>query len=266
MLARIEATFFIIGLKISIKFWLFLKSSLIFEKFFVLVSVETLRIMETVKAERPREKALRFGLDHLSDQELLMLLISSGQKNRPVEKISYDLLEASSHLEKLFSLRYEELVTIKGISTSKAMQILAALELSKRALRKEVNEVQITTSAQLVDWFKAEYGSSPQENLVAVYLDAKQSILYHEVIFKGTLNNVEVHPREIFRQAFLKGANSLIIMHNHPSGSTTPSKEDIDFTRRLIEVSNLMGIHFLDHVIVSSHSYLSFREKGFMLL
>lgn len=153
---------------------------------------------------------------------------------------------------------------IKGIKQVKALQLLTGIELCKRALRKKNYTASIMHPEDLVQWFQMEIGPRKQEHFVAVYLDTRGRILTHKVLYIGTLNESCVHPRDIFHEAFLYKANSLIMVHNHPSGDPTPSRQDIDFTKRIQEISLLFGIALLDHVIVGRNDSYSFKQHQYL--
>ena len=223
-----------------------------------------MKIKELSEEQRPREKALRFGLESLSDVELLSIILQSGSKNRGVTEIANDVLDCTNQLTDLFNMHANALMEIKGISTAKALSLLSALELSKRALKANAYRRTIQNSMDIVTWFEMEYGFLNQEHFVALYLDTKGKIIKHQVLFVGTLNESSVHPREIFKEACLVNAFSVLVVHNHPSGDPAPSKEDIDFTNRLYEVSMMMGIPLMDHVIVGKNCYFSFYQEKYL--
>ena len=178
--------------------------------------------------QRPREKALRYGLESLSDLELVALILQSGNKNRSVFEIASDVLKESEGLSKLMQMHVNTLMQIQGIREVKALQLLASVELSKRVIRSKVYHASIMRPEDVIEWFEFEYGSLPQECFIALYLDTKSKLISHRVLFKGTLNESVVHPREVFKEAFLQNANSVLIAHNHPSGDCTPSKADFE--------------------------------------
>lgn len=223
-----------------------------------------MKIKEMDRAERPREKALRFGIKSLTDVELLALILQSGNKQRSVFTIAKEVLETSNNLSTLFELTPNRLMQIQGIREVKALQILASVELCSRALKAQAYAKTIKLPEDVVQWFKVEYGSSKQEHFIAVYLDTKGKIISHHVLFKGTLNESCVHPRDIFKEAFLENACSVICVHNHPSGDPEPSPQDIACTKQIKEVADMMGIHFLDHMIVGKQGWYSFRQNQYL--
>lgn len=214
--------------------------------------------------QRPREKALRNGLESLSDLELVALILQSGNKNRSVFEIASDVLKESEGLSKLMQMHVNTLMQIPGIREVKALQLLASVELSKRVFKSKAYHASILKSEDVIEWFEFEYGALNQECFIALYLDTKSKLISHRVLFKGTLNESTVHPREVFKEAFLQNANSVLIAHNHPSGDCTPSKADFEVTYKMIQVAMTMGVHLIDHIIVGKNQYYSFKEHKYL--
>ena len=223
-----------------------------------------MKVKEMEVEQRPREKALRNGLESLSDLELVALILQSGNKNRSVFEIASDVLKESEGLSKLMSMHVNTLMQIQGIREVKALQLLASVELSKRVIRSKVYHASIMRPEDVIEWFEFEYGSLPQECFIALYLDTKSKLIAHRVLFKGTLNESTVHPREVFKEAFLQNANSVLIAHNHPSGDCTPSQADFEVTYKMVHVAITMGVHLVDHIIVGQNQYYSFKEHKYL--
>ena len=219
-----------------------------------------MKIKEMVEDQRPREKALRYGIDSLSDIDLLALLISSGTKNHTVFDIAQDLLTQSKGLSRLFDMHIQEFMEIQGIREAKALQIVGSIELCKRALQVKTYQTTIQCPEDVVRWFEMEFGTKKQEHFVAVYLNTKGKIITHRVLFVGSLNESVVHPRDVFKEAFLQNANSVLFVHNHPSNDVTPSREDHLCTQQLLDVAQVMGIQVLDHIIVGKNCWYSFKQ------
>lgn len=214
--------------------------------------------------QRPREKALRYGLESLSDLELVALILQSGNKNRSVFEIASDVLKESEGLSELMTMHVNTLMQIQGIREVKALQLLASVELSKRVIKSKVYHAPILKPEDVIEWFKFEYGTMSQECFIALYLDTKSKLISHRVLFKGTLNESVVHPREVFKEAFLQNANSVLIAHNHPSGDCTPSKADFEVTYKMVHVAMTMGVNLIDHIIVGQNQYYSFKEHKYL--
>lgn len=214
--------------------------------------------------QRPREKALRFGLESLSDLELVALILQSGHKNRSVFEIAIDVLNESEDLSKLGNMHVNTLMGIDGIREVKALQLLASVELARRIKKAKVYHTEILRPQDVIEWFEYEFGSMDQECFVALYLNTQGKLISHRVLFKGTLNESAVHPRNVFKEAFLQNANSVLIAHNHPSGNCKPSRNDIEVTLQMVKVAKTMGVQLVDHIIVGANSYYSFKEHQYV--
>lgn len=214
--------------------------------------------------QRPREKALRFGLESLSDLELVALILQSGHKNRSVFEIAIDVLKESEDLSKLGNMHVNTLMGIDGIREVKALQLLASVELARRIKKAKVYHTEILRPQDVIEWFEYEFGSMDQECFVALYLNTQGKLISHRVLFKGTLNESAVHPRNVFKEAFLQNANSVLIAHNHPSGNCKPSRNDIEVTLQMVKVAKTMGVQLVDHIIVGANSYYSFKEHQYV--
>ncbi len=223
-----------------------------------------MKIKEMNESQRPREKALKFGFESLSDVELLALILQSGIRKRDVMDIAKDVLKRSNYLETIFDMHANSLMEIQGISHAKALQLLAGLELSKRALKVNAYQKQVLSPEDIMTWFEMEFGVLKQEHFIALYLNTKGKIIRHHTLFIGTLNESNAHPRELFKEAVLENAYSMIIVHNHPSGDPTPSKSDIEFTSRIAAISKMMGIPLMDHVIIGKNAYFSFAQEKYL--
>lgn len=222
------------------------------------------KIMEMKEDQRPREKALRFGFDSLSDEELLAIILQSGNKHTLVFDMARDVLERSEGLAKLFDLSVNELMQIPGIKEAKALNLMASVELCKRVLRKSVYQSKLQNPADVFNWFQVEIGFDKQEQFVVIFVDSKSRIISHKVLFKGTLTESSAHPRDIYKEAFLCNAHSIFCVHNHPSGDPTPSPADICFTQQLNEVGMMTGIELSDHIIVGRNKWFSFKQQKYL--
>lgn len=230
---------------------------------FFYVSIH-MKIKEVETQLRPREKALTYGLESLSDMEIICLLLQSGNKERSVFDLAKEVLTISDDLSKLFDLTINDLVQIKGIKEVKALQLMTSIELCKRVMRKKNYSASIFDPVDLVNWFQTEIGYKAQEHFICVYLNVKGKIIGHKILFIGTLSESCVHPREIFHDAIQARAFSIIMVHNHPSGDPAPSRQDILFTRRVKEISQIVGIDLLDHVIVGKEEWYSFKQHQYL--
>lgn len=211
------------------------------------------------KQDKPREKLLAKGAQALRDYELLAVLLGSGTQGKDVIKLSKEI---AALFERDFeTLTLERLTAIHGLGDAKSMQILSAIELSRRYLIKQ--NVKITSAADVHRELDA-YVNKKQEHFIVITLDGANHIIEKRVVFMGTLNQSLVHPREVFADAICDRAASLIIAHNHPSGQLSPSSADMQVTKRLKEVAKMVGIELLDHVILSKEGYFSFDEEGML--
>lgn len=208
----------------------------------------------------PREKALNYGISALTNNELLALIIKSGYKDRTVFQIANDLIETGNGFENLLNLSYEELTQVKGIGKAKGLEIIAILEVARRFSKMDrVSEEEIQTPQKIVDYIRFKIAFEDQEQFMAIYLNNRGVILKSEVLFQGTSNMSLVGVDCILRKAILLKATGIIVCHNHPSGSVQPSENDIQMTRNLMSASKMMNIRFIDHIIISSSAYYSFK-------
>lgn len=211
--------------------------------------------------DRPREKLILKGPEALKNRELIAAILGSGQKGFPVMQISRSI-EALLEKEGLNAVNIEKLVSIEGVGMAKACQIAASFELAGRFF-KEPESIRINSSDDIARLLES-YAGRQQEHFMTVTLDGAGNVINSRVIFIGTLNRSMVHPREVFAPAFTDRAASIVIAHNHPSGSVEPSIEDINMTQRLIEAGRILGIEVADHVILSKKVHYSFRGNGRM--
>jgi len=222
-------------------------------------------IKNVPKADRPRERLLRLGSNYLSNQELLAILLGSGTKNESVMVLANRVIVHFEGLNLLKDATIEELTAIKGIGEAKGVLLLAAMELGKRMNTFKQEEPYIVRSPEDgADYVMEEMRGLKQEHFVALFLNTKNQIIHRQTIFIGSLNASIVHPREIFREAVKRSCASIICAHNHPSGDPTPSKEDIQVTRRLVESGKMIGIEVLDHLVIGDRKFISLKEKGYL--
>ena len=222
------------------------------------------KIKEIPINDRPMERLLQNGAEILSDEELIAIILKTGTKGNSAKDLSSLLLSKIGGIKKLCNINYEYLNKFKGIGMSKACMLLAAIELSKR-ISKEVDtikNIKLNNSEIVYKYYKDKIGNKKQEYFCAVYLDNQKRIIDDKLLFIGTINYSVVHPREIFKEAYLLGASAIICVHNHPGENPLPSKPDIDVTNNLIEVGKILGIKVLDHIIICKEKYYSFLENN----
>jgi len=216
------------------------------------------------KHDKPREKLVAKGVESLKNEELLAILLGSGIQGKDVRKLAKEIVamldKDFDHFGKLSDrLTLEKLCDIHGLGIAKASQILASIELSKRYLIR--SNKRITDAKDVYEELKS-FSTKSQEHFLTITLDGASHIINTRTVFIGTLNQSLVHPREVFADAIADRAAGIIIAHNHPSGTLEASRADVQITQRLKEVSKLVGIELLDHVILSKHGYYSFSDEG----
>lgn len=214
--------------------------------------------------DRPIERLINNGKECLSNEEILAILLKTGNKNESAKIVASNILSSLSNIADLKNIRFEELLKIKGIGKVKAATLLATIELSKRINQKleNINGIKIKNSSIIYEYYKNILETKTQEYFYCIYLDSQKRIIKDKILFIGTLNYSLVHPREIFKEAYLVSAASIICLHNHPSGDINPSKDDIILTKELKEIGNLFGIPIIDHIIIGKDNYYSFFENN----
>lgn len=220
--------------------------------------VSQLSIRELPPQDRPREKLEIKGSSALSDLELLMILLSSGNAKRRVNEIALDLLNL---LDTKVDATTEEIAKINGIGMAKASVISAALELGRRRVVRNGNN--ISTPRDIYLEIK-HYASREQEQFIVIVLNGAHEIINIFTATIGLVNRALIHPREVFSDPIERRATAIVLAHNHPSGVLEPSREDITTTSRLAESGEILGIRVVDHIIFTTKSYYSFREHGLM--
>jgi DNA repair protein RadC len=223
-------------------------------------------IKELPAIERPREKLIRYGSRVLSNGELLAILIGTGTKNNSALTLANRILAIEgAGISYLTDCTPEELSKIEGIGKAKSCQIIAAIELGKRiAQSRSHKSFSIESPNDVADFLMEEMRYLKKEYFKVLFLNSKNQITSTEDTSIGNLNSSIVHPREVFRSAIKKGAAAIIVAHNHPSGNPSPSQNDIDITKRLVEAGTLIGIPVLDHLIIGDGVFISLKEKMLM--
>jgi DNA repair protein RadC len=214
-------------------------------------------------SERPRERLQYYGAGALSNAELLAILLRVGTPGENVIALSTRLLKEFGGLEGLTKAGFGDLAKIKGIGIAKTAQLKAALELGRRLLLTSPDaRPQITSPADAANLLMLEMGSLEQENLRTILLDTKNRVLASPTVYIGNVNASIIRVSEIFREAVRTNATALIVAHNHPSGDPTPSPEDVQVTRSIVEAGLLLGIEVLDHLIIGHQCFISLKERG----
>lgn len=218
-------------------------------------------------AERPYEKCLKQGAEALSDAELLAVLLRTGTKGENVLALAKRLLyeDGGAGLLGIHQFSFQSLMKLKGIGKVKAVQILCLSELAKRLSKASVEpRLRFSSSQSVAEYYIEDLRHRNQEVMKLLLLNSKAELIDETNISKGTVNASLVTPRELFVEALKKEAVSMILLHNHPSGDPTPSRDDILTTKRISECGLLIGIELLDHIIIGNNCYVSFQEENLL--
>ena len=216
--------------------------------------------------ERPREKLCHFGVTTLTNSELMAIVLQSGSREESAIGLGQNIINMFDHgIQGLNDVTVEELTAVKGVGIAKACQITAAVELGRRVSKCKKNILgKINSPKTVVEFFQEELRHLNKEKFIVVFLNTKNLITSYEVVSVGSLSASIVHPREVFNRAIKKSAASIILIHNHPSGNPSPSREDEAITKRLCNVGEVVGIKILDHIIISEDGYFSFKEMDIL--
>lgn len=226
-----------------------------------------LKIKEMPVFERPYEKLEKYGADSLSDAELLGIIIKSGIKGENSVQVAQRVINQNKDEKGFYFLErmsIEELTSIKGIGKVKAIQLKAIFEMAKRINSTNTNKIKITTPKSAYNELSRYLKYEAEENFRILLCDIKCNLIVNKLIAKGELNTVSIEPREIFRPAISYSAANVILAHNHPSGDYTPSREDIEFTKKIADVGQSLGIAVVDHIIIGESGYCSIREDKYL--
>ena len=225
-------------------------------------------IHDLPREDRPRERLREVGVDNLSIQELLTLIIERGQKGRNALTIAQNLLAHFGNLTRIKEASIEELQEIKGVGFATACKLQAAFKLGEKALttHRKYNQ-KIESPEDVHNLLKTDLASKKKEHFLILCLTSRNylgNLIKIEKISVGSLNANVVHPREVFREAIEADAASIVLAHNHPSGDPEPSEDDLKITKRLVEAGKILGIEVTDHVIVAGDKYFSFARNGLL--
>ncbi|MBU1202108.1 MAG: DNA repair protein RadC [Nanoarchaeota archaeon] len=198
---------------------------------------------------RPRERVLSVGIESLSDNEVLSLILQKGYGTKSVIDVSNELIKKYG-LNTLSELSIEELKDIKGIGLVKAISLKASFEITKRVNAGKIIGITLNNSSDVVNYYSEKLKDLKQEHFYVVFLDVRNRVMGDELISVGTLNSAVVHPREVFKEAIKRSANAIVLVHNHPSGDKEMSLEDLEVTKKMKEAGEMIGIDVVDHVVV----------------
>lgn len=218
-------------------------------------------IKNVERIEQPREKLLKYGVDKLTEAELLAILLRTGKKGKNVLQVASAMLKKFPGVS-LSNASIENLRKIDGVGEVKALEIVACFELGRRLLKDK--QAGLVLAPRAVAEKMSDERTSKKEHFVVFFLDTQNQVIRKELVSIGTLNASIIHPREVFEPAIKFLASHIIVAHNHPSGSLEPSDEDLSVTKRLKEAGQLLGIQLLDHVIVTATGYSSLKEQNLL--
>jgi DNA repair protein RadC len=223
----------------------------------------TYKITQWPKDERPRERLLEHGPQHLTEAELLGILLGKGTRKKTAIDLARELLHRHESLQRLFSCSPSELTAVKGIGCAKAAILSAAFELVRRIQSvKSPGKPSFKRSSDVASHYLPLMRDLRKEVFKILLLNRANRLIKEVFISEGTLDASIVHPRDIFREALLEPAAGIILIHNHPSGSPNPSEEDLRITKQLVEAGRLLGIRVYDHIILAGESYRSLADDG----
>lgn len=221
--------------------------------------------MESPEALMPREKMQRYGIESLTDVELLALFLRTGTREKNVLRYSQDLLRHFGSLYGLLSATEKAITQIDGIGIAKYAQLKGIAELARRYFSLRVlSEDSLLSPEMTREFLQSQLADEEREIFVVIFLDNQHRVLKHSRLFSGTLSHVEVHPREIVREAIKVNAAAVILAHNHPSGHAEPSKSDRLITERVVKCCQFMDVRVLDHLVIGRGEYVSFAERGWI--
>ena len=215
--------------------------------------------------DRPRERLYRYGPSSLSNEELISIVLKNGYKSKSVKELSDNLLKEIKDVTNLKDISINKLISIKGIGKVKAITLIASIELGKRVYNQKDNiNIKLDSSKTIYEYIKNDLLDKKQEYFYCLYLDTKKNLIEKKLLYIGTLNKSIIHPREIFKYAYLLSADSIICIHNHPTGDVLPSKEDFIITEKLVEIGKISSINVIDHIIIGNNNYYSFYDNNDM--
>jgi len=223
------------------------------------------KITRWPKKERPRERLLQHGPQHLSEAELLGILLGKGTRRKTAIDLARELLDQYESLQNLSSRSPSELTTVKGIGSAKAATLSSAFELVRRIQsERSVSKPCFKRSSDVANHYLPLMRDLRKEVFKVLLLNRVNRLIKEVIISEGTLDASIVHPRDVFREAMLESASGVILIHNHPSGNSNPSEEDLRITKQLVEAGRLLGIKVYDHIILAGESHRSLADEGLL--
>jgi DNA repair protein RadC len=224
-----------------------------------------MKMGELPAEERPRERMKALGVEALSMRELLALVIGSGSRGRGTMELADDLVSSFESARDLALASVERLCRVSGVGVARASRVMAAIELGRRVLKSSRGDRKtVRCPADAAGVVMEDMMNLDREHFRVMLLDSKNAVISVETVSIGTVNASIVHPREVLKPALEKSATSIILVHNHPTGSVSPSREDILITRRFEKCGRILGIDVVDHIIVGDNNYVSMKEGGYL--
>lgn len=219
-----------------------------------------MKLKDMLDYEKPREKLKRLGVEYLTDTELLSIILRTGNKNESVNVLANKILKNIGGISKLKDVTLNTLCKIDGIKLSKASVIIAAFELAKRSLK--VDEIiKFKSVKDMYNFVRSDFINIKQEKFIILLFDTKMNLIKKSELFKGTINEVNIYARDVFKEALMENASFIVLIHNHPSGDVTPSAMDDATTENLVNLGKKLGIKIIDHLVVSENNYFSYYEN-----
>lgn len=219
-------------------------------------------LKEMTSMEKPREKLFYFGPQSLSDYELLAILLRTGTKNKSVIDLSIEILKQLKSINDLQNITLEELLSYKGIGKTKAIELLATIELGKRMNNYQKNKYYIKNTKEAYYYLKSKLSHLEQEHFIAIFLSSNNQVITDKIISIGSSTSTIANSKDVIKWAIKASSYAIIIAHNHPSGFVQPSKQDFDFTLELQSACKIVDIKFVDHIIIGKNNYFSFKNKS----
>lgn len=220
-----------------------------------------MKLKELISEDKPREKLLKKGAEYLTDSELLAIILRTGNKSESVTELSNRILKRIGGVKNLKNMTINTLTQIEGIKLGKASSILASFELAKRALKND-KPIKFKNTIDMYNYIKNDFLYELQEKFIILLFDKQFKLIKKCEVFKGTIDAVNVYPREIFKEALKENASFIVLAHNHPGGEVMPSIQDDEITKILVKNGQLIGIKVVDHLIVTPNSYFSYYENA----
>lgn len=211
--------------------------------------------------ERPREKAIYYGIETLSNQELIAVILRTGNKEMSVLSLAQFLLEEIGGFQELKDIDYQRLIQIKGIKQAKAIELMACIELAKRMQSKQALKNRIRQPNDAYAYIKNKLMFEKQEKVILLCLNNHLEIIQDKLLFVGSGDVALLETKEVFQYTLRSGCNRIILIHNHPSGDPKPSQEDREITRKIEQMAKHLDIEFIDHIIIGDHCYYSFKSN-----